>query len=448
MCGILGIIGTKVPSLLQTGLAALQHRGQDSAGVYLSDGTLYKSMGTVEKVLTDEVVEKLGGTAGIGQVRYATVKKTQSIKNAQPFEVKNPLTVSLVHNGNLTNTDTLHSELNIEEEMIDSELLLQAVRSFLPAGEITPERLFDAVNKTHKILTGSYSVILLIPEHGMLAFRDPRGIRPLVMGRKQDVVVFASESRVFDILGFSFERDVEPGEAIFVKIDGTIHTAKHSDTTQKTPCMFEYIYLCRPDSVFEEVPVYDVRVELGRQCGKYIQEKKNIPYDIIVPVPDTGCAIADGFIEEMPLPYHNILVRNRNIKRTFIMDNDTDRQFSLRQKFSIVQSQVKGKSVCFIDDSIVRGNTAKVLTERVRSIGAKEVHFISASPPVLFPNHYGIQIADTDELVAHNRTEKEVAEYIGADSVTYLPIELVRRAIQKHNPNLKRFEESIFTGVV
>ena len=449
MCGIIGCIGTKeASSITRLGLAMLQHRGQDSAGIYTANGNLHKQMGLVVDVFKPKEIARLRGEAAIGQVRYATIGNDQDLKSAQPFEIKVPHNMGLVHNGNIVNTDELKAILKTKDNILsDSELLLHLFAHYLKDRPIKSENLFKVVEKINSVVVGSYSVIMLFPKFGLLAFRDKRGVRPISMGKKAGEYLFASESRVFNTLGFEFLRDVEPGESIFITSDGKMKSKICAKEPSLNPCLFEFLYIAMPDSIVSGVSVYDFRVDIGIECAKHVKSSfEQIPYDLIVPVPHTGKAIGLGVAEELGLPYHDILIRNKHVNRTFIMPDEKTRQTALWQKFGLVASRVKGKKICLVDDSIVRGNTTKSLSKYFRQMGAKEVHYVIASPEIRHTNVYGIYIPTQKELVAHKRNAKQIAEVINADSVTFLPLQKVHSVLNRHNPNLTSFEESMFTN--
>ena len=374
MCGIIGCIGSKeASSIARLGLAMLQHRGQDSAGIYTSNSDLYKQMGLVVDVFKPKEIARLRGKAAIGQVRYATIGNNQDLKSAQPFEIKVPHNIGLVHNGNIVNIAEIRSILKTKDNILsDSELLLHLFAHYLKDQPVKAENLFKVVKKINSVVIGSYSVIMLFPKFGLLVFRDKRGIRPISIARKKREYLFASESRMFNTLGFKFFRDVEPGEAIFISSDGKLKSEVCAKTPSLNPCLFEFLYITMPDSIVSGVSIYDFRFDIGVACAKHIKNHfRQIPYDLIVPVPHTGKAIGLGVAEELGLPYHDILIRNKHVNRTFIMPNEKTRQTALWQKFGLVASRVKGKRICLVDDSIVRGNTTKSLSKYFRQMGAK-----------------------------------------------------------------------------
>jgi amidophosphoribosyltransferase len=460
MCGIIGILAkTDVASMLYEGLLVLQHRGQDAAGIVTMDNKIFrmkKEKGLVQDVFTESAMRLLTGHSGIGHVRYPTAGGDSS-EEAQPFYVNSPFGLVLAHNGNLTNADILqdtlfHEDLRHINTTSDSEILLNvfAHELFQKAnrGQLKPDTIFEAVSNVHRICHGAYAAVLLIAGHGLLAFRDPYGIRPLIYGeRLPGEVIFASESVALDVLGFRHTRDLLPGEAIFVDLEGNIHQKVCSEATIHAPCMFEYVYFARPDSIIEGVSVYAARMAMGEKLAQKIQRDfAHLALDVIVPIPDTSRASALELSRCLNVPYREGLVKNRYIGRTFIMPGQAKRQKSVRRKLNPIASAFAGKNVLLVDDSIVRGNTSRQIVQLVREAGANEVYFASASPPVRFPNVYGIDMPSRKELLATDKSDAEIAEAIGADAVIYQDLPDLIESVRRFHPALSSFETSCFDG--
>jgi amidophosphoribosyltransferase len=463
MCGIVGIYSeSHVASSLYESLLMLQHRGQDAAGMVVCDenGRLHsrKSMGYVRDAFQQRHMDKLEGNYGIGHVRYPTAGGAGK-EFAQPMYVNSPYGISLAHNGNLTNSKALarelfHAEMRHLNTDSDSEVLLNIVahelgkqRAILPS----KDHLFQAVRKTHTRCDGAYAVVALITGFGLLAFRDPKGIRPLVIGERDGATkkeyIIASENASFSALGFKTLRDVEPGEAIYIDSQGQLHSQQCSDNPQSTPCIFEYVYLSRPDSTIDEVSVYKARMRMGQKLANKIRRiNPNHDIDVVIPIPDSSTTAALQLAAELKIPYREGFVKNRYIGRTFIMPYQEERKKSVRRKLNILDLEFQGKNVLLVDDSIVRGTTSKKIIEMAKEAGAKKVYFSSAAPPVKFQNLYGIDMAATNELIAASRTEQEVAEEIGADWLIYQDLEDLIASAQEGNPKIKQFEISIFNG--
>ena len=463
MCGIVGISSeTHVASSIYESLLMLQHRGQDAAGMVVcdNDGRLHsrKSMGYVRDVFHQSHMNKLVGHYGIGHVRYPTAGGAGK-EFAQPMYVNSPYGISLAHNGNLTNSKTLarelfHAEMRHLNTDSDSEVLLNIFahelgkqRAILPS----TKHFFQAVKKTHSRCHGAYAVLALITGFGLLAFRDPRGIRPLVIGerqgRTQKEYIIASENSSFSALGYTTLRDVNPGEAVFIDIQGQLHSQQCADNPEPTPCLFEYVYLARPDSTLDEISVYKARMRMGQKLANKITKlNPDHDIDVVIPIPDSSTTAALQVATELKIPYRDGFVKNRYIGRTFIMPYQEEREKSVRRKLNILDLEFKGKNVLLVDDSIVRGTTSQKIIEMAKEAGANKVYFSSAAPPVKFQNLYGIDMAATDELIASGRTEEEVAEVIGADWLIYQDLEDLIASAQEGNPEIKNFEISIFNG--
>jgi amidophosphoribosyltransferase len=463
MCGIVGISSeTHVASSIYESLLMLQHRGQDAAGMVVCDneGRLHsrKSMGYVRDVFHQSHMNKLVGHYGIGHVRYPTAGGAGK-EFAQPMYVNSPYGISLAHNGNLTNSKTLarelfHAEMRHLNTDSDSEVLLNIFahelgkqRAILPS----TKHFFQAVKKTHSRCHGAYAVLALITGFGLLAFRDPRGIRPLVIGERQGKTqkeyIIASENSSFSALGYTTLRDVAPGEAVFIDTLGQLHSQQCADNPEPTPCLFEYVYLARPDSTLDQISVYKARMRMGKKLANKITKlNPNHDIDVVIPIPDSSTTAALQVATELNIPYRDGFVKNRYIGRTFIMPYQEEREKSVRRKLNILDLEFKGKNVLLVDDSIVRGTTSQKIIEMAKEAGANKVYFSSAAPPVKFQNLYGIDMAATDELIASGRTEEEVAEVIGADWLIYQDLEDLIASAQEGNPEIKNFEISIFNG--
>ena len=463
MCGIVGISSeTHVASSIYESLLMLQHRGQDAAGMVVCDneGRLHsrKSMGYVRDVFHQSHMNKLVGHYGIGHVRYPTAGGAGK-EFAQPMYVNSPYGISLAHNGNLTNSKTLarelfHAEMRHLNTDSDSEVLLNIFahelgkqRAILPS----TKHFFQAVKKTHSRCHGAYAVLALITGFGLLAFRDPRGIRPLVIGERQGKTqkeyIIASENSSFSALGYTTLRDVAPGEAVFIDTLGQLHSQQCADNPEPTPCLFEYVYLARPDSTLDQISVYKARMRMGKKLANKITKlNPDHDIDVVIPIPDSSTTAALQVATELNIPYRDGFVKNRYIGRTFIMPYQEEREKSVRRKLNILDLEFKGKNVLLVDDSIVRGTTSQKIIEMAKEAGANKVYFSSAAPPVKFQNLYGIDMAATDELIASGRTEEEVAEVIGADWLIYQDLEDLIASAQEGNPEIKNFEISIFNG--
>ena len=469
MCGIVGIVSSEpVNQQIYDSLLLLQHRGQDSTGIATAEGDRFhmvKAKGQVREAYRTRDMRALRGNVGLGHVRYATRGSAFTEEEAQPFYVGAPYGIIMVHNGNLTNTRELTEELyTLDRRHLnthsDTELLLNVLANELqPAAadrglELTSDQVFDAVSRVHDRVTGSYAAIALISGHGVLAFRDPFGIRPLVLGVRSgpdggDEWVVASESLVLESGGYTIVRDVEPGEAILIGPDGTMTSRMCAKRTELVPCAFEYIYLARPDSVLDGISVYDARLRLGDVLAEQIAEEMreiDIEIDVVMPIPDSARPSAMQVAQKLGIEYREGFFKNRYVGRTFIMPGQSVRKKSVRQKLNAMSVEFVGKNVLIVDDSVVRGTTSREIIEMARTAGAKSVIFASAAPPVVFPHVYGINMPNRSELIAHDRTAAEVAEVLGADHFIYQTVEGMNRAILDGQDHVKRLEQSCFTG--
>ena len=465
MCGIVGIVSPEpVNQQIYDSLLLLQHRGQDSTGIATLDGDFFhmvKAKGQVREAYRTRDMRQLTGNVGLGHVRYATRGSAAQEEEAQPFYVGAPYGIILVHNGNLTNTRELTAELyNVDRRHLnthsDTELLLNVLANELQAGitglSLDEEQVFGAVSRVHERVEGSYATIALIAGYGLLAFRDPFGIRPLVLGRRTsatggDEWVVASESLVLESGGYEVVRDVDPGEAILITPDGKMTSRQCAKETKLVPCAFEYIYLARPDSVLSGIAVYDARLRLGDVLAEQIRkELPDAEIDVVMPIPDSARPSAMQVAQRLGIEYREGFFKNRYIGRTFIMPGQAVRKRSVRQKLNAMSVEFKGKNVLIVDDSIVRGTTSREIVEMARAAGAKSVIFASAAPPVVSPHVYGINMPSRNELIAHGRTAAEIAADLGADHLVYQTVEGMNRAILAGQTEVTELEESCFTG--
>jgi amidophosphoribosyltransferase len=464
MCGIVGAI-SKSPAnqLLYDALLLLQHRGQDAAGIVTMQGTkcfMHKARGMVRDVFRTRNMRALPGNVGLGQVRYPTAGNAWSEEEAQPFYVNAPFGIVLVHNGNLTNALALKGELfRIDRRHIntesDTEVLINILAHEVGVAArdlpLTPQAVFAAVAAVHKRLKGSYAVIALIAGHGLLAFRDPFGIRPLAIGELQtdDGVEYmvASESVAIEGTGRHVLRGVAPGEAIFIDVDGRLHTQQCAERPTLNPCMFEFVYLARPDSVLDGISVYQARLNLGETLAqRVISTMPPSEIDVVIPIPESSRPSAMQLAQKLGRPYREGFVKNRYVGRTFIMPGQAVRKKSVRQKLNAIGVEFKGRNVLLVDDSIVRGTTSKEIVQMAREAGANKVFMASAAPPVRFPNVYGIDMPTREELIAADRSIDEVRAYIGADALIYQDVDAMKRVVLALNPKLDGFEASCFDG--
>jgi amidophosphoribosyltransferase len=461
MCGIVGVVSqTPVNQLIYDALLLLQHRGQDAAGIVTQQERkffMHKAKGMVRDVFRTRNMRALPGNCGLGQVRYPTAGNAYSEEEAQPFYVNAPFGLVLVHNGNLTNAQALKQELfqtdhrHINTES-DSEVLLNVLAHELEkvsrGNSLKAADVFAAVRGVHQRVEGSYAVVALIAGHGLLAFRDPFGIRPLCIGRQGDSVMVASESVTLEGTGFELERDVAPGEAVFVSLDGKAQFEQCAVNPSLKPCIFEYVYLARPDSVINGVSVYQSRLNLGASLAKRVIS--TVPpneIDVVIPIPESSRPSAMELAQLIGRPYREGFVKNRYVGRTFIMPGQGVRKKSVRQKLNVIGSEFKGRNVLLVDDSIVRGTTSKEIVQMARDAGAAKVYLASAAPPVRFPNVYGIDMPTPEELVAHDRTVDQIRELIGCDALIYQDVDAMKHAVASLNPALDGFDASCFDGV-
>ncbi|MBU6502787.1 MAG: amidophosphoribosyltransferase [Burkholderiales bacterium] len=461
MCGIVGVVSSApVNQLIYDTLLLLQHRGQDAAGIATQQQRkffMHKAKGMVRDVFRTRNMRALPGHCGLGQVRYPTAGNAYSEEEAQPFYVNAPFGIVLVHNGNLTNAQALKAEVFLTDHRhinteSDSEVLLNVLAHELDQATrglpLKPEDVFAAVRQVHRRVRGSYAVIAMIAGQGLLAFRDPFGIRPLCMGSGRGSVVLASESVALEGTGHKFERNVEPGEAIFVDLAGTVHAQQCAQSPQKFPCIFEYVYLARPDSVLDGISVYQARLNLGEALAKrVISTVPPSEIDVVIPIPESSRPSATRLAHLLGLPYREGFVKNRYVGRTFIMPGQQARERSVRQKLHAIGSEFKGRNVLLVDDSIVRGTTSREIVQMARDAGAHKVFLASAAPPVRYPNVYGIDMPTKDELVAHDRTVEQIREIIGCDALIYQDVDAMKKAIGSLNPLITGFDASCFDGV-
>ncbi|AEP29567.1 amidophosphoribosyltransferase [Brumicola nitratireducens] len=462
MCGIVGIVGKgPVNQDIYDALTVLQHRGQDAAGIMTIDNGMFhlrKENGLVRDVFRTRHMKRLTGNVGIGHVRYPTAGSSSSAE-AQPFYVNSPFGIAFAHNGNLTNAHELQAEVfSIARRHInttsDSELLLNIFAHALQnaAGfEVKPEEIFSAVETVHTKIRGAYAVVAAIIGNGMVAFRDPFGIRPLVLGKRQsehgDEYMVASESVALDSVGFTFVRDVAPGEAVYVNEKGELFTKQCAKNPSCNPCIFEFVYFARPDSFIDGISVYASRVNMGRKLGEKIaREWADLDIDVVIPIPETSMDVALQIAVTLDKPYRQGFVKNRYIGRTFIMPGQTQRRKSVRRKLNAISSEFKGKNVLLVDDSIVRGTTSEQIIEMARESGANKVYFASAAPEIRFPNVYGIDMPSANELIAYGREIEQICECIKADGLIFQNIDDLVDAVREENSAITRFETSVFDG--
>lgn len=464
MCGILGVVATTpVNQLLYDGLQVLQHRGQDAAGIATAEGGrfhMHKGQGLVRDVFRTRNMRNLVGNWGIGHCRYPTAGSAYNAAEAQPFYVNSPFGITLAHNGNLTNTEQLKQDMFLQDlrhvnTNSDSEVLLNVLAHELQMAstkyQLDAETIFKAVAGVHRRVRGAYAVVAMIAGYGLLAFRDPFGIRPLVVGRNDTEqgpeYLVASESVALDTLGFKMLRDIEPGEAVLINTQGTFVSRQCAEKTMHAPCMFEYVYLARPDSLMDGVSVYETRVKMGEFLADKIRHTMpHLDIHAVIPIPDSSRPAAMELAWRLDLPYREGFVKNRYIGRTFIMPGQASRKKSVRQKLNAIAQEFRGKNVLLVDDSIVRGTTSREIITMAREAGANKVYFASASPPVRFANVYGIDMPSRGELIAAFRSDEEIQQEIGADALVYQDIDALKRAVHMLNPSLNHFETSCFDG--
>jgi amidophosphoribosyltransferase len=465
MCGILGVVATApVNQLLYDGLQVLQHRGQDAAGIATAEGGrfhMHKGQGLVRDVFRTRNMRELVGNWGLGHCRYPTAGSAFNPAEAQPFYVNSPFGLMLAHNGNLTNAEQLKQDMFLQDlrhmnTNSDSEVLLNVLAHELQEASqnryhVDPETIFTAVAGVHRRVRGAYAVIAMIAGYGLLAFRDPYGIRPLVVGRHETPqgmeYLVASESVAIDTLGFNMLRDVEPGEAILIDVHGRFQSRQCAERTIHAPCMFEFVYLARPDSLMDGISVYEARVKMGEFLAEKIRcTLPHLDIDAVIPIPDSSRHAAMELASRLDKPYREGFVKNRYIGRTFIMPGQSTRKKSVRQKLNAIAQEFRGKNVLLVDDSIVRGTTSREIITMAREAGAKKVYFASASPPVRFANVYGIDMPTRGELIAAFRNDEEICREIGADALIYQDLDALKRSLRAVNPAITQFETSCFDG--
>lgn len=462
MCGIVGIVAkSNVNQALYDALTVLQHRGQDAAGmVTCHDGrfALRKDNGLVRDVFRQRHMERLTGNMGIGHVRYPTAGGASS-SEAQPFYVNSPYGITLAHNGNLTNVedikkDLFNSDLRHINTNSDSEVLLNVfahelhqLKKMQPA----PDDIFTAVKRVHKRCRGGYAVISMITGYGIVGFRDPHGIRPIVFGKRKTKkgteYMIASESVALSALGFKLVRDLEPGEAVYIDVDGNLHTQQCAENPKLAPCIFEHVYLARPDSIIDKISVYKARLRMGEKLAdKILRVYPDNNIDVVIPIPDTSRTSALQLAYKLGVKFREGFIKNRYIGRTFIMPGQSQRKKSVKQKLNAIDLEFKGKNVLLVDDSIVRGTTCKQIIDMARDAGAKNVYFASAAPAVRYPNVYGIDMPAASELIGHGHTDEEVAKLIGADWLLYQDLDDLIDCAVEGNPDIEQFDCSVFNG--
>lgn len=462
MCGIVGIVGkSNVNQALYDALTVLQHRGQDAAGIVTShDGRLFlrKDNGLVRDVFHTRHMQRLIGHIGIGHVRYPTAGSSSSAE-AQPFYVNSPYGITLAHNGNLTNVDQLsreiyESDLRHINTNSDSEVLLNVFAHELgERNQLQPsaDDIFAAVSGVHQRCRGGYAVVAMITGYGIVGFRDPHGIRPIVFGQRHTdegvEYMIASESVALDVLGFTVIRDLAPGEAVYITPEGQLHTRQCAENPRLSPCIFEYVYLARPDSIMDGVSVYKARLRMGEKLAeKILRERPDHDIDVIIPIPDTSRTSALELANRLGVKFREGFVKNRYIGRTFIMPGQAARKKSVRQKLNAIDLEFRGKNVMLVDDSIVRGTTCKQIIQMAREAGAKKVYFCSAAPAVRYPNVYGIDMPSAHELIAHGRSTEEVGELIGTDWLVYQDLDDLKEAVGGGKIKIAEFDSAVFDG--
>jgi len=462
MCGLTGIVGkSNVNQAIYDALTVLQHRGQDAAGIMTFENGNFnqrKSVGLVRDVFRQHHMQRLQGHIGIGHVRYPTAGSAGAAL-AQPFYVNSPYGIGLAHNGNLTNSEALTEELfqtdlrHLNTDS-DSELLLNVFAHELQKlGKLKPteEEIFTAVAGVHRRCRGGYTAVAMIANYGVVGFRDPHGIRPLVVGKRTvnggDEYMLASESVALDVLGFTLIRDVEAGEAVYITADGHMHSRQCADAATLTPCIFEHVYFARPDSLMDGISVYKTRLRQGEYLArKILRERPDHDIDVVIPIPDTSRIAAQSMAHVLGLKFREGLMKNRYIGRTFIMPGQNQRKKSVRQKLNAIGLEFNGKNVMLVDDSIVRGTTCRQIIEMARDAGASKVYFASAAPPVRYPNVYGLDMPSASELIAHGRDEDEICTLIGADWLVYQDLDDLIASSAEGNPAVQNYDCSVFTG--
>jgi amidophosphoribosyltransferase len=465
MCGIIGVVAKcPVNQLLYDGLLVLQHRGQDAAGIVTAEESTFhmeKGSGLVRDVFRTRNMRNLLGETGIGHCRYPTAGSADNSAESQPLYVNSPFGLVLGHNGNLTNSEHLKRELFRQDlrhvnTNSDSEVLLNVLAHELQEASrsyaLDPATIFQAVAGVHRRCRGAYAVVAMIAGYGLLAFRDPFGIRPLVFGSAQSErgteYIVASESVALDVLGYRLVRDVAPGEAIFIDMEGNFYSKQCAQNATLNPCIFEYVYLARPDSVIDGISVYETRLRMGESLAEKIERQyAHLDIDVVIPIPDSSRPAAMQLALKLGVEYREGFIKNRYIGRTFIMPGQGVRKKSVRQKLNAIGMEFKGKNVLLVDDSIVRGTTSREIVQMARDAGANKVFFASASPPVRFPNVYGIDMPSARELIATGRNDEQIGQEIGVDCLIYQDLDALIRDVQSVNPKVQSFETSCFSGV-
>lgn len=465
MCGVIGVVAKENASqLAYYGLSMLQHRGQDAGGIMTFDeeGRFHreKGQGLLSETFTQDRMDRLIGPLAIGHVRYPTAGAANALDEAQPFYLNSPYGIAFAHNGNLVNTEELREDLYRNElrhcnTRSDSEVLHNLFSRLLRAqGGPTPtaDKIGAALSQLAERVVGSYAVVAAIPHHGLIGFRDPWGIRPICYGKRvledgTSEYMIASESVALRALGFTVLGDIEPGQMVYITVDGQIHVQQFTPVREFSPCVFEYVYFARPDSVMNGVSVYEARCRMGHHLGKrFKQQLIDNEIDVIIPVPESSRPAALEMSHATGIDYREGFVKNRYVGRTFIMNQQKDRMSSVRRKLSVVDSEFRGKNVLLVDDSIVRGTTARQIVQMAREAMPNKIFFASAAPAVRHPNVYGIDMPSKEELVANNRTEDEVAEYLDVDGIFYPPLDDLRAAISECNPAIEQLDCSCFDG--
>jgi len=462
MCGIVGIVSKEqVNQSIYDALTVLQHRGQDAAGIMTCDENnrlhLRKDNGLVRDVFHSRHMLKLKGQMGIGHVRYPTAGCSSSAE-AQPFYVNSPYGISLAHNGNLTNAIDLKQDLYRDDlrhinTHSDSEILVNIFAHELHQGKhpIDENDIFDAVQSVHRRCRGGYAVVAMITGHGIVGFRDPNGIRPVVFGKRESEegveYMIASESVALDSLGFEMIRDIEPGEAVYIDKDGQFFSRQCADNPVYSPCLFEYVYLARPDSIIDNISVYKARLRMGESLAeKIMRERPEHDIDVVIPIPDTSRTSALQLANLLGVKYREGFIKNRYIGRTFIMPGQKERKKSVRQKLNAIDLEFKDKNVLLVDDSIVRGTTSRQIVQMARDAGASKVYFASAAPMVKYPNVYGIDMPSANELIAHDRSVEELSDLIGSDWLVFQDLDALEESVRRGNPKITRFDSSVFNN--
>ncbi len=458
MCGIVGIVARQtVNQEVYDALTMLQHRGQDAAGIITNEGDrlyLHKDEGLVRDVFHDEHMIRLRGNMGVGHVRYPTAGCSGTAE-AQPFYTNTPFGICLSHNGNLTNAEALKRELFAEDRRhlstdSDSEVLLNVFAHELMmtgALKVEPNDVFKAVSRVHQRARGAYACVALISGYGVVGFRDPYGIRPVVYGKRDNDYMIASESVALDSAGFELIGDIAPGEAIYITHEGKLHRRQCAANPIYSPCIFEHVYLARPDSVMDDIYVYKARIRMGEKLAdKILREWPDHDIDVVIPIPDTSRVAGVELAIRLGVKYREGFVKNRYIARTFIMPGQAQRKKSVRQKLNPIDLEFAGKNVLLVDDSIVRGTTSKEIIQMARDAGARKVYFASAAPPVRYPNVYGIDMPTSSELVAHGRSVAQLEVLLGADRLIFQDLEDLIEAVRHKHSKIERFDTSVFTG--